>query len=108
MKALVQALWLLTTAFGDTIIVIITILNLFENMAVEFFVYAAAMFLVIAVFALLSIFYYTYNYYTTGEDDDEIGTDDMEDDEVEGHNPRYSIDNKAFKSDEADCFDVHF
>ncbi|UMM42076.1 hypothetical protein L5515_018051 [Caenorhabditis briggsae] len=107
MKALVQALWLLTTAAGDTIIVIITILNLFDNMAVEFFVYAAAMFLVIAVFALLSIFYYTYNYYTTDEDDDEIGADDEEDSE-DDVNPRYSIDNKAFSSDEADCLDVHF
>ncbi|EFO82401.1 CRE-PEPT-1 protein [Caenorhabditis remanei] len=110
MKALVQALWLLTTAAGDTIIVIITILNLFENMAVEFFVYAAAMFVVIAIFALLSIFYYTYNYYTTDEDDDEYGVDDMEEEvaEIEDHNPRYSIDNKAFNSDEADCLDVRF
>ncbi|EGT43101.1 hypothetical protein CAEBREN_30646 [Caenorhabditis brenneri] len=109
MKALVQALWLLTTAAGDTIIVIITILNLFDNMAVEFFVYAAAMFVVIAVFALLSIFYYTYNYYTTDEDDDEYGADDLEENEIDDHNPRYSIDNKAFNSDEADCLaDIHF
>uniref|UniRef100_A0A8R1E0N7 Oligopeptide transporter 1 n=1 Tax=Caenorhabditis japonica TaxID=281687 RepID=A0A8R1E0N7_CAEJA len=109
MKALVQALWLLTTAFGDTIIVIITILNLFENMAVEFFVYAGAMFVVIAVFALLSIFYYSYNYYTTDEVDDEIGgDDDDEEEEGEEHNTRYSIDNKAFNSDEGNQFDIHF
>uniref|UniRef100_A0A1I7TXQ6 Oligopeptide transporter 1 n=1 Tax=Caenorhabditis tropicalis TaxID=1561998 RepID=A0A1I7TXQ6_9PELO len=72
MKALVQALWLLTTAIGDMIIVIITLLNLFNNMATMFFVYAAAMFLVITVFALLSIFYYEYHYYTTNKDDDEM------------------------------------
>ncbi|CAI5456289.1 unnamed protein product [Caenorhabditis angaria] len=103
MKALVQALWLLTTAFGDTIIVIITILNLFENMAVEFFVYAGAMTVVILIFALLSIFYYEYNYYTTDEDDDEYGADDLE--EIE-HSTRYSIDNKAFDADEAEIIDV--
>ncbi|ETN86941.1 POT family protein [Necator americanus] len=40
MKALVQALWLLTTAIGDSIIVLITALNLFSNMATEFFAYA--------------------------------------------------------------------
>ncbi|KHJ97679.1 hypothetical protein OESDEN_02333 [Oesophagostomum dentatum] len=42
MKALVQALWLLTTAIGDSIIVLITALNLFSNMATEFFAYAGA------------------------------------------------------------------
>ncbi|PAV75579.1 hypothetical protein WR25_12590 [Diploscapter pachys] len=41
MKALVQALWLFTTSIGDSIIVLITALNLFSNMATEFFVYAA-------------------------------------------------------------------
>ncbi|VDL78443.1 unnamed protein product [Nippostrongylus brasiliensis] len=64
MKALVQALWLLTTAIGDSIIVLITALNLFSNMATEFFAYAGAMCVVIVVFALMSIFYYEYNYYT--------------------------------------------
>ncbi|KAK6027694.1 hypothetical protein OSTOST_06275 [Ostertagia ostertagi] len=64
MKALVQALWLLTTAVGDSIIVLITALNLFSNMATEFFAYAGAMFVVISIFALMSIFYYEYNYYT--------------------------------------------
>ncbi|VDO64118.1 unnamed protein product [Haemonchus placei] len=42
MKALVQALWLLTTAAGDSIIVLITALNLFSNMATEFFAYAGS------------------------------------------------------------------
>ncbi|CAI2357258.1 unnamed protein product [Caenorhabditis sp. 36 PRJEB53466] len=105
MKALVQALWLLTTAAGDTIIVIITILNLFQNMAVEFFVYAAAMFVVIAVFALLAIFYYEYNYYTTDDEHDNEG--DSDDEEVE-HNVRYSIDNKAFELEpEQTTFAIH-
>jgi len=67
MKALVQALWLLTTAAGDTIIVIITLLKLFDNMAIEMFVYAGAMIVVIFIFALMSIFYYKYTYYTGEE-----------------------------------------
>lgn len=40
MKALVQALWLLTTAIGDSIIVIITVINPFSNAATQFFAYA--------------------------------------------------------------------
>ena len=40
MKALVYALWILTVAFGDSIIVLIAVLNLFENLATQFFVYA--------------------------------------------------------------------
>ncbi|CAD6184989.1 unnamed protein product [Caenorhabditis auriculariae] len=103
MKALVQALWLLTTAFGDTIIVIITILNLFSNMATEFFVYAGAMAVVIIIFALLSIFYYEYNYYTTDEND--VAPDDFE----ELHNTEVMpLDNKAFDPFETDVIDVRF
>lgn len=40
MKALVQALWLLTTAIGDSIIVLIAALNIFSDGAVQAFVYA--------------------------------------------------------------------
>lgn len=40
MKALVQALWLLTTAVGDSIIVLIAVLNIFSDQAVQAFVYA--------------------------------------------------------------------
>jgi len=78
MKALVQALWLLTTAVGDLIIVIITLLHLFDNMALELLFYAAVMLIVIVIFALIAIFYYDYNNYTSerkDEDDDVSGTD---------------------------------
>jgi hypothetical protein len=78
MKALVQALWLLTTAIGDTIIVIITLLKLFDNMALELLFYAAIMLVVIIIFALIAIFYYEYNSYTSerkDDDDDVSGTD---------------------------------
>uniref|UniRef100_A0A914QNW5 Uncharacterized protein n=1 Tax=Panagrolaimus davidi TaxID=227884 RepID=A0A914QNW5_9BILA len=40
MKSLVQACWILTTAIGDSIIVLIAVLALFDNLATQFFVYA--------------------------------------------------------------------
>lgn len=64
MKSIVQALWLLTSSVGDTIIVLVALWNPFSNMATESFAYAAAMLVVMIVFLLLSIFYYDYNYYT--------------------------------------------
>lgn len=78
MKALVQALWLLTTAVGDSIIVLIAVLDIFSDQAVQAFVYAGAMFVVIIIFALMSIFYYDYKYYTGDEDDE----DEFEDEDA--------------------------
>lgn len=40
LKALVQALWLFTIAVGDTLIIIITSMRLFDDMATLAFVYA--------------------------------------------------------------------
>ncbi|GMR51173.1 hypothetical protein PMAYCL1PPCAC_21368, partial [Pristionchus mayeri] len=74
MKTVVQALWLFTTAVGDTIIVLITALDLFDDMAVQFFAYGGFMFVVICIYALVAIFFFEYNYYTKPveeEDDDE-------------------------------------
>lgn len=78
MKSLVQALWLLTTAIGDSIIVLITALDLFDDMAVQFFAYAGIMFIVICIYALMAIFYFDYQYYTKPDEID----DDDEDEEV--------------------------
>ncbi|EPB68232.1 hypothetical protein ANCCEY_12681 [Ancylostoma ceylanicum] len=97
MKALVQALWLLTTAIGDSIIVLITALNLFSNMATEFFAYAGAMCAVIIIFALMSIFYYEYNYYTQ-EKKPEFAPDD----EDEEHVPNNDVKMRAFSIDPHD------
>uniref|UniRef100_A0A0N4ZC98 Oligopeptide transporter 1 n=1 Tax=Parastrongyloides trichosuri TaxID=131310 RepID=A0A0N4ZC98_PARTI len=78
MKALVQAMWLLTTAIGDTIIVIVAAANIFDDMAVEFMAYGGLMLVVIIVFALMSQFYYEYKNYGEEENssikskDDEI------------------------------------
>ncbi|KAF8354384.1 pept-1 [Pristionchus pacificus] len=79
MKSVVQALWLLTTAIGDSIIVLITALDLFDDMAVQFFAYAGIMFIVICIYALMAIFYFDYQYYTKPDEID----DDDEEDEVE-------------------------
>ncbi|CEF70947.1 Proton-dependent oligopeptide transporter family and Major facilitator superfamily domain, general substrate transporter-containing protein [Strongyloides ratti] len=70
MKSVVQAVWLITVAFGDLIIIIIEVLDLFENRATEMFAYAGAMVVVIGVFLLLSIFYYEYVDYSEEEKDD--------------------------------------
>ncbi|KAH7708614.1 CRE-PEPT-1 protein [Aphelenchoides avenae] len=63
MKALVQAIWLLTTAMGDAIIVLIAALNPFSDLAVQSFAYAGLMLGVIFVFALLAHYHYEYKYY---------------------------------------------
>ncbi|KAH7710935.1 low-affinity peptide transporter [Aphelenchoides avenae] len=83
LKALVQALWLFTIAVGDTLIIIITSMRLFENMATQAFVYAGIMALVMLILALLSIFYYEYHYYTGADADGDNGLDVNDNDAVE-------------------------
>uniref|UniRef100_A0A0N5AQP9 Oligopeptide transporter 1 n=1 Tax=Syphacia muris TaxID=451379 RepID=A0A0N5AQP9_9BILA len=65
MKSVVQALWLLTVGIGDIIIIIIAKLDLFDNLAIEMFVYAGAMAVIIGIFTLLAIFYYEYTDFNT-------------------------------------------
>uniref|UniRef100_A0A914ZXW5 Peptide transporter family 1 n=1 Tax=Parascaris univalens TaxID=6257 RepID=A0A914ZXW5_PARUN len=60
LKSVVQAVWLLTVAFGDIIIIIIEVLDLFHNLATEMLIYAIVMLIVTFLFALLAIFYYEY------------------------------------------------
>lgn len=57
MKAVVQAFWLSTTAFGNLIVTIIAEVQLFNNQAYEFFFFAFTMAIVTLLFALLSYFY---------------------------------------------------
>uniref|UniRef100_A0A914VRC6 Uncharacterized protein n=1 Tax=Plectus sambesii TaxID=2011161 RepID=A0A914VRC6_9BILA len=75
MKSVVQALWLLTVAFGDLIILAIAAAALFSNMAVEMLAFAGAMVVVICVFILLSVFYYDYTFYTRDESEDDNDAD---------------------------------
>ncbi|CAL2041173.1 unnamed protein product [Caenorhabditis brenneri] len=69
LKSVVQALWLFTTAVGDLIVVIIFMLDIFSDVAIQMFVFGAIMLLVIFVFILLAIFYYEYaDYSNEGEE----------------------------------------
>ncbi|KAH7720284.1 Protein PEPT-2 [Aphelenchoides avenae] len=63
LKTVVQAIWLLTVALGDVIILLIAQIRINEPVT-ENFAYAAAMAVVITVFALLSVFYFKEHTYT--------------------------------------------
>lgn len=64
LKSVVQALWLFTTAIGDLIVVVIFMLNIFSDVAVQMFVFGGIMLFVIFVFILLAVFYYEYADYS--------------------------------------------
>ncbi|CAL1686521.1 unnamed protein product [Lasius platythorax] len=57
MKSLLQAGWLLSVAFGNLIVVIIKGSRPFERQVYEIFLYAGLMAVVIAIFAVMTIFY---------------------------------------------------
>ena len=57
MKSCLQAAWLLTVAVGNLIVVIEAESHLFSNPAVEFFFFAAMLFVVMLVFVAMSMFY---------------------------------------------------
>ena len=60
MKAVLQAAWLLTVAFGNLIVVIIAEANFFENQLYEYLLFAGLIF-VFAVISGLMSYYYAYN-----------------------------------------------
>ncbi|XP_066587274.1 peptide transporter family 1 [Prorops nasuta] len=57
MKSLLQASWLLTVAFGNLIVVIVTEISIFNSQAYEFFLFAFLMALDVLIFTIMSIFY---------------------------------------------------
>lgn len=57
MKSVIQGCWLLTVAFGNLIVVIITGANFFESQTYEFFLFAGLMFLDMIVFSWLAVRY---------------------------------------------------
>ncbi|KAI6243429.1 hypothetical protein M3Y99_00099300 [Aphelenchoides fujianensis] len=79
MKSIVGSFWLLTTFFGDLMIVAITLIPFTNNMAIRFLVYAGLMVVVITVFMVQSIFYQYTEY--TGEMAIESDSEDDEEDE---------------------------
>ena len=54
MKSVLQAMWLLTVAFGNLIVVIIAEAKFFDRQSLEFFLFAGLMLVDMLVFALLA------------------------------------------------------
>ncbi|XP_012267222.2 peptide transporter family 1 isoform X1 [Athalia rosae] len=72
MKSLLQAVWLLTVAFGNLIVVVIAEAAFFDSQASEFFLFAGLMFVDMLIFAGLAWF---YKYVTISEDEDQTDGD---------------------------------
>lgn len=75
MKAVLQACWLLTVAFGNLIIAIIADAKIFPYQSYEFFFFAALMVLDMGVFAIMA-YYYVPSKLDEVEADGEDTTDD--------------------------------
>nr|XP_022904377.1 peptide transporter family 1-like [Onthophagus taurus] len=70
MKSVVQAGWLLTTAFGNLIVVIIEALQSFDDESSAFFLYASLMIVDMALFAFMA---YRYTYVVRDDEDEDDG-----------------------------------
>ncbi|XP_078700672.1 solute carrier family 15 member 1-like isoform X1 [Branchiostoma floridae x Branchiostoma belcheri] len=70
MKAVMQAAWLLTIAFGNLITVVVAKSRLIQDQAVEFFMFAVLMAVMTAIFIVMSHFY-KYNVIPPDEEDDD-------------------------------------
>ncbi|XP_057300267.1 peptide transporter family 1-like isoform X1 [Hydractinia symbiolongicarpus] len=60
MKSVLQACWLLTTAFGDLLVVILSVAKPVDGVEKEMFLYGGIMLVVAFIFAVMSYFY-TYS-----------------------------------------------
>ncbi|XP_046563588.1 solute carrier family 15 member 1-like isoform X2 [Haliotis rubra] len=84
LKSVVQAAWLLTTAVGDLVVVIVAEVQLLPSQTAEFFLFAALMGLATIIFAIMTVFY-KYLYVTSsasGSDTDEPGLVDGDKEEM--------------------------
>ncbi|XP_034255978.1 peptide transporter family 1 isoform X2 [Thrips palmi] len=70
MKSVLTSAWLLTVAFGNLIVVLITEIRFFSSQAYEFFLFAALMLVVMVVFMWMAI-KYTYVEDVRDSEDDE-------------------------------------
>lgn len=68
MKSVIQSLWLLTTAFGDLIVMILAVAKPVEGVVQEMFLYAGLMLIVAFVFAVQG-YYYVYTDYSGNENE---------------------------------------
>lgn len=87
MKSVVQAAWLMTTAFGDLIVVIVAESQILPSQSAEFFFFAALMTFVTFIFMLMSYFYKYHKPAGVGDTnektDDTAGLITMEDNSPE-------------------------
>ncbi|XP_062611424.1 solute carrier family 15 member 1-like [Saccostrea cucullata] len=65
MKSVVQAAWLMTTAVGSLVVVIVAQVQYFTSQVAEFMFFAALMALATIMFIVMSCFYTYYN--TSGQ-----------------------------------------
>jgi hypothetical protein len=83
MKALCQAAWLWTVAFGNLFVIIIAEGRIFENQALEFFFFAACIGGLAILFAVMSFFYKyvdlsTHNQLQPEGEGDEVSSDETQ------------------------------
>lgn len=88
MKSVLQACWLLTTAFGNLLVVIIEAIDPFEKQSANFFLYAGIMMADIVLFAFMAS---RYKYVEKDEDDSDL---DMK--PIEDKKDQKGIDNDGF------------
>ncbi|XP_048237757.1 solute carrier family 15 member 1-like isoform X1 [Haliotis rufescens] len=84
LKSVVQAAWLLTTAVGDLVVVIVAEVQLLPSQTAEFFLFAALMGVATIIFSIMTLFY-KYLYVTSsasGSDTDEAGLVDEDKEEI--------------------------
>ncbi|XP_017780844.1 PREDICTED: peptide transporter family 1-like isoform X2 [Nicrophorus vespilloides] len=86
MKSVVQACWLLTTAFGNIIIIIIESIEIFELQSNNFWLYSGLMVIDMVIFSLMAM-RYKYIEKEGDEDSDAVKASDSE---------ALGLDNKAY------------
>ncbi|XP_072033904.1 solute carrier family 15 member 2-like isoform X2 [Amphiura filiformis] len=57
MKSCVQAAWLMTVAIGNLVVIIVAEAKIVDSQALEFFLFAGLMTLIVIIFAIMSYFY---------------------------------------------------
>lgn len=98
MKSVLQAGWLLTTAFGNLIVVIIAEAKFFDSQANEFFLFAGLMLVDMGIFALMAM-KYKYVKMPEAEDEEVNKSKDVPLKERKS-SERNGIVNKTFSGDE--------
>lgn len=79
MKAVIQACWLLTVAFGNLIVAVLADLPLFAEQSHEFFFYGGLMLVDIFIFAIMAYFYRPSELPDEDDDSDDGNKDDDKD-----------------------------